>query len=578
MEKHFKLLSVAIILVVLSSCTGKGGIPEVKLIPVKSGAEFEYIDKEGKIMINPQFEEASVFRNGIALVKTSGKDAKWGFIDEKGSYVINPKYKYATVFNEGLAWVVVENGAPTAINEKGEIKITLKNAEDVRLFSEGLAAFSTVDKDGKKKWGFIDKNGNVKINPQFDQVSRFSESKCAVANEERKWGYIDDNGKISINYQFNNAQDFSNGRAVVSSDDKYGVIGKDGKYIINPQFEYMMNDGEWFVIDQNDKWGWCDANGKIIINPQFANVCLFLNNKLAPVQSGDQWGYVDKEGKIFINPQFKAAKSFSGNLALVYSSDKIGFINEEGKYIINPQFSDISSDYTQYLSGGTMYGSVETDIFNAEAVITFNHNLIYGSVTDIDGNIYKTITIGTQTWMAENLRTTKYRNGVAIPNVTDSTAWTSLTTGAWCNYNNDASNVQRKYGKLYNWYAATDSRNIAPTGWHVPFDAEWSTLTTYLGGEAVAGDKLKETGTCNWLNPNTGATNETGFSALPGGVRSYGDGTLFGGVGYRGYWWSATEGSTSYAWLRYIYYTDSGVYRGGYDKTDGFSVRCVRDN
>jgi hypothetical protein len=368
MKKQFKLLSVAIILAVLSSCTGKGGIPDVKLIPVKSGAEFEYIDKEGKIVINPQFGEASVFRNGIALVKTSGKDAKWGYIDETGKYLINAQYKYATIFNEGLAWVVIENAAPTAINEKGEIKITLQNAEEVRLFSEGLAAFSTVDKDGKTKWGFIDKNGNVKINPQFAQVGSFKEGKCAVSNDDRKWGYIDDNGKISINYQFDNAQVFSNGKAVVSSDDKYGVIGKDGKYIINPQFKYMFADGEWFAISQNDKWGWCDTNGKIVINPQFANIYLFNNNKLAPIQSGDQWGYIDKEGKMIINPQFKAAISFNGNLALVFSSDKIGFINEEGKYIINPQFSGISYDYIQYLRGGTMYESVVTDFFNVEAV------------------------------------------------------------------------------------------------------------------------------------------------------------------------------------------------------------------
>jgi len=306
---------------------------------------------------------------------------------------------------------------------------------------------------------------------------------------------------------------------------------------------------------------------------------LFLNNKLAAVQSGDQWGYIDKEGKMFINPQFKAAKSFNGNLALVYSSDKIGFINEEGKYIINPQFSDISSDYTQYLSGGTMYGSVETDFFNVEAVITFNHNLTYGSVTDIDGNIYKTITIGTQTWMAENLRTTKYRNGVAIPNVTDNTSWTSLTTGAWCNCNNDASNVQKKYGKLYNWYAATDSRNIAPTGWHVPSDAEWSTLTTYLGGEAVAGGKLKETGTFNWVSLNTSATNETGFSALPGGYRTSSDGTFYG-VGGSGYWWSATEKDVNLALFRSMYYNTSNVFRNYYhlDELSGLSVRCVKDN
>jgi len=379
MKKQFKFLSAAIIFVVLSSCTGKGGIPEVKLIPVRSGEEFQYIDKEGKIVINPQFSAASVFRNGIALVKTTGKDQKWGYIDETGKYLINAQYKYATIFNEGLAWVVVENGAPTAINEKGEIKITLQNAEEVRLFSEELAAFSTIDKDGKTKWGFMDKNGNVKINPQFAQVGRFSESKCAVANEERKWGYIDDNGKISINYQFDNAKDFSDNKAVVSLDNKYGVISKDGKYIVNPQFIEMITDGAWFAIKQNDKWGWCDNNGKIVVNPQFVEINLFNSNKLAPVKSGNQWGYIDKEGKMAINPQFTIGISFNGNLSLVVSANKIGFINEEGKFIVNPQFDNISDDYVCYIGAGmiiglnygnnkTIYESVITDFFNVDAV------------------------------------------------------------------------------------------------------------------------------------------------------------------------------------------------------------------
>jgi len=390
MKKQLKILSVAVIAAMILSCSGNSGVQEVKLIPVKSGDEYQYIDKEGKIVINPQFSEASVFRNGIALVKTSGKDAKWGYIDEKGSYVINAQYKYATVFNEGLAWVVSENGAPIAINEKGEIKITLQNAEEVSVFCGGLAAFSTVDKDGKIKWGFVDTKGNVKITPQFALVGSFSDGKCAVSNEEGKWGYIDDSGKISINYQFSTAKSFSGEKAVVSNDEKYGVIGKDGKYIINPQFNNMVADGEWFAIYQNEKWGWCDKEGKIVINPQFASVCLFVQNKLAPVLSGEQWGYVDKEGKMIINPQFKSAASFSGSLALVLSSDKIGFINEEGKYMINPQFSDISRDYIQYINGGgTEYGSVETDFFNVDAVTNainlinpegFNFNSTFSNV------------------------------------------------------------------------------------------------------------------------------------------------------------------------------------------------------
>jgi uncharacterized protein (TIGR02145 family) len=207
--------------------------------------------------------------------------------------------------------------------------------------------------------------------------------------------------------------------------------------------------------------------------------------------------------------------------------------------------------------------------------IIFNPNLTYGTVSDIDGNIYKTITIGTQTWMAENLKVTKYRDGTSILNVKDNTAWGNLTTGAYCDINNTVSN-STIYGKLYNWFAVNNSRNIAPTGWHVPTDAEWTILTTYLGGENVAGGKLKETGVMHWKSPNTGATNETGFTALPGGNRIIiGE---FYYIGYEGFWWSSTEDGTGGTYRRCINYSDSGVVRDSCIQVGGFSVRCLRDN
>jgi uncharacterized protein (TIGR02145 family) len=141
------------------------------------------------------------------------------------------------------------------------------------------------------------------------------------------------------------------------------------------------------------------------------------------------------------------------------------------------------------------------------------------------------ITIGTQHWMKKNLDVTTYRNGDIIPQVTDSTAWIKLTTGAWCYYNNDPANGAI-YGKLYNWYAVNDARGLAPQGWHIPTSAEWNTLSTFLGGSA--GGKMKTTGT-SWTTPNTGATNESGFSALPGGLRSINGG--FYNVGVQGSWW-----------------------------------------
>jgi len=202
-----------------------------------------------------------------------------------------------------------------------------------------------------------------------------------------------------------------------------------------------------------------------------------------------------------------------------------------------------------------------------------------GTVTDIDGNVYNTITIGTQVWMVENLKVTHYRNGVSIPNVTDGTEWGNLTTGAYCNYNNDA-NISTTYGRLYNWYAVDDSRNIAPMGWHVPTNPELTTLIEYLEGESIAGGKLKETGTSHWYSPNTGATNESGFTALPGGCRCPCPYWTFAGISSAGYWWAATEVGAMDLWGICLWYNYAGVYYdelGADVKPLGYSVRCLKD-
>ncbi|MBK8503768.1 MAG: fibrobacter succinogenes major paralogous domain-containing protein [Saprospiraceae bacterium] len=139
-----------------------------------------------------------------------------------------------------------------------------------------------------------------------------------------------------------------------------------------------------------------------------------------------------------------------------------------------------------------------------------------GDVTDIDGNLYRTIKIGTQEWMAENLRTTRYTNGEMISKVNNSTTWPNANYGAWCWYDT-SSTYELPYGKLYNWYAVNDGRGLCPTGWHEPTDAEWTTLTDFLGGLSLAGGPMKAAGTAHWKTPNTGATNASGFSGLPGG-------------------------------------------------------------
>jgi len=197
------------------------------------------------------------------------------------------------------------------------------------------------------------------------------------------------------------------------------------------------------------------------------------------------------------------------------------------------------------------------------------------TVTDYDGNVYTTVMIGTHTWTVENLKVTHYRNGDPIPNVTSNTAWTNLTTGAYCWYNNDNAN-KTPYGALYNWFTVSDSRNIAPEGWHVPTDAEWTTLTTYLGGESVAGGKMKEAGTTHWTSPNASATNENGFTALPSGYRGGYSGTFYD-LGDNGYWWSSTANGATNAWYRSMNYYNADCYRYYGNEQNWFAVRLIKD-
>jgi len=194
------------------------------------------------------------------------------------------------------------------------------------------------------------------------------------------------------------------------------------------------------------------------------------------------------------------------------------------------------------------------------------------NVTDIDGNVYASVQIGDQCWMAENLKTTQNRDGTPIPNVTDGTAWSLLSSGAWCNYDN-ISDYDAIYGKLYNWYAAANP-NICPQGWHMPTDAEWTVLTTYLGGDWVAGGKMKAT--TLWNVPNTGATNESGFSGLPGGNRNPNNGYFYL-LGNYGNWWSASESGAERAWGRALANDYADVGRNANYKRNGFCLRCVRD-
>ena len=212
-----------------------------------------------------------------------------------------------------------------------------------------------------------------------------------------------------------------------------------------------------------------------------------------------------------------------------------------------------------------------------------------GGVTDIDGNRYNSVIIGTQEWMKENLNVSKYTDGTIIPQVTDQTAWWNLTTGAWCYYNNTTANGAI-YGKLYNWYAVagiydgaslinpTLRKQLAPSGWHVASDTEWTSLSNFLGGISIAGGKMKEIGTTYWLSPNTGATNESNFRGLGAGggppfTNSNGQDNLREGT----HFWSSTESDSGMSWIRVLLYSNSNLIVTNWNKKLGFSVRCINN-
>jgi len=296
-------------------------------------------------------------------------------------------------------------------------------------------------------------------------------------------------------------------------------------------------------------------------------------------------------------PSYTATTKFNSLLATgydLYNGDQ--FKNNDGMMwgIMIPELFEYPAEcnsilkaYSHFAEWATSGGASNTDWYKPIAG-NKNQDYIYqwqvagaGPPTDFDGNIYPSVTIGTQVWLAQNLNTTHYNDGTAIPNITGTTAWAALTTGAYCNYSNNSANAV-VYGKLYNWYAIDNNaatktasnggKNLCPVGWHVPNDTEWTTLITYLGGSYAAGGKLKETGTTHWLKPNKGATNLSGFTALPAGVRYPSN---FQNLTGNGNFWSTTIYTRPQC--RVLYSGNANMLPGSCEKIYGYSVRCIKD-
>ena len=292
--------------------------------------------------------------------------------------------------------------------------------------------------------------------------------------------------------------------------------------------------------------------------PNVTTVSNVINIKYSSATSGgivilDGGEIITKRGvcwNTIPNPTINDSITSDGTGLGIYSSN-LSNLNPNTKYYVRAYATSIA---------GTSYGINEVTFTTAELV------------TDIDGNAYDVVSIGTQKWMVENLKTTRFNDGTAIPLVKDQVAWANLSTPGYCWFNNDPTISNHAYGALYNWYTVSTSK-LAPIGWHVPTDDDWTTLSTFVGGN---GGKLKEAGIINWATPNTGATNVTNFSALPSGSRGNNDGTFIS-FGQYSFWWSSTAQDNTFVYFRILSYNNSNIDKSSSRKVNGFAVRCIKD-
>ena len=333
----------------------------------------------------------------------------------------------------------------------------------------------------------------------------------------------------------------------------FGVNGKGG--VEFDLFGLLQAGAGIDIYDQE----WIIFKNYFAANPPQPPTLLSPSNRATNISLIPTFNWYASSGATSYTLQVSINSSFS---SFIYNAD-VGNVTSK-------QISGLSNSTTYYwrVNAKNSYGTSE---WSSTWFFTTTGGGA-GTVTDIDGNVYNIITIGTQVWLVENLKVTHYRNGDSIPNVTDNTQWFSLNSGAYCDYNNDLNHVST-YGRLYNWYAVNDNRCLAPAGWHVPSDAEWNILINYLGGFSVAGGALKET--ILWQSPNTGATNSSGFSALPGGYRD--NSSNFYNIGNIASFWSSTAYSTSWAYYRSLSYDNAVVFHSNCYRIYGLSVRCVRD-
>lgn len=377
----FALLTFAL---VLHSCGGGEEGIDLNMIPVKTETGEIYVNQKGKEVLadaspNPYYD-------GLTKYWDSETDL-YGYKNKKGKVAIDPQFTNADNFHEGIAFVTRKNGHPEAINTKGKSLFVLEGISSVDNFSEEFAIYEIYDQEGYRNYGAVNKKGKTVIEPTRNKIGSFSQGKASYQDSDSyKYGYIDTKGKIIINAQFDEANYFQkNGYASVEMGDKQGIINTKGEYVINPRYDMIAPDGDWFFLVEDRKVGWCDKDGKYIINPQFNGAYTFHESDLALVYNGKKWGYINKKGLVEIPYQFDKATPFiDNNMAIVEINGSYGFIDKNGKYIVNPIYKNVSSSITRYLMNPKVIETTYSDFFDTDKLLSSVNALISNEYIDGD--------------------------------------------------------------------------------------------------------------------------------------------------------------------------------------------------
>ncbi len=356
----FAIRNLFFFLVIVFLSTKLTAQKEKQWIPLSQDGMMEYYQPSATMVFSNRFLQSSIFSEGLALVQTTEDGSKWGYVDRKGNFVIPPRFGAATIFREGLAWVSGSESPITAINKKGEIRFVLDQANLARTFHQGLAAFSTFDTNLNEKWGFVDKTGKIVIPPNFENVGDFNVGFCKVQVENGKWGYINRSGRMVIPAKYDYADNFSNKLAVVTVENKYGIIDRNGKFTLQPTFEFILQDGDKFLVSADSKHFWCDKHGKLLNANTYDEALPFGNSNLAAVAIGEYFSYVNSKGVVVLKTPYEKIFPFIGSKALVYQDQSYGLMDKSGKVMFFDKNKSVATDYLLHsIFGFSMFEQIE---------------------------------------------------------------------------------------------------------------------------------------------------------------------------------------------------------------------------